>query len=183
MSLLEEIAKDVYISKNKIDAKYFIDLIEKSSEAYPFIQMETRPHLAMRLPLNFNVNDTSACINLRYEVYKMIMPVIIEYINKNNLEHMYNRKDYMLAYKLLPEKAMGPHVDNTKRDSNHFICIAYINSDFEGGELIFNDLGLTYKPSDGDVILFKASLLHQVIPIKSGTRYNIVYGMIDDESL
>jgi hypothetical protein len=182
MSLLKEIAKDVYVSKNKIDVSYFIKLIEESSKAYPFTEVDRKPHLTMTLPLNFNVEDTSACINLRYEVYKMIMPVVIEHMNKNNLEHMYNKRQVMLVSKLLPHKAMLPHVDNKNKDSNHFICMVYINSNFDGGELHFNDLDLTYTPSDGDVVLFRASLLHEVFPVKNGIRYSVSYGITDDEN-
>lgn len=183
MALLEEIAKDVYISRNKIDTANFIKLIEEASKAYPFVQLETRPYLGMNLPLNFNVQDTSACINLRYEVLKILMPSVIEYVNKNNLEHMFHKKEIMVFFKLLPGQGMEPHVDDMNKESNHFMCLLYINSDFEGGELIFHESDLTYKPNDGDIIFFKASLSHEVKPVKNGVRYNIAYGLIDEKTL
>lgn len=61
-----------------------------------------------------------------------------------------------------------------------YICVlssvGYINDDYEGGELHFDKLGLTFKPKAGDLYLFPSSYIysHAAMPVKSGTKYSIV---------
>lgn len=61
-----------------------------------------------------------------------------------------------------------------------YICVlssvGYINDDYEGGELHFDKLGLTFKPKAGDLYLFPSSYIysHAAMPVTSGTKYSIV---------
>jgi hypothetical protein len=61
-----------------------------------------------------------------------------------------------------------------------YICVlssvGYINDDYEGGELHFDKLGLTFKPKAGDLYLFPSSYIysHSANPVTSGTKYSIV---------
>jgi len=54
--------------------------------------------------------------------------------------------------------------------------IFYLNDDYEGGELEFTKLQITYKPKKGDIIAFPSyyEYSHRVHPIKRGTRYALV---------
>jgi len=54
--------------------------------------------------------------------------------------------------------------------------IFYLNDDYEGGELEFTKLQITYKPKKGDIIAFPSyyEYSHRVHPIKQGTRYALV---------
>jgi predicted 2-oxoglutarate/Fe(II)-dependent dioxygenase YbiX len=54
--------------------------------------------------------------------------------------------------------------------------IFYLNDDYEGGELEFTKLQITYKPRKGDIIAFPSyyEYSHRVHPIKQGTRYALV---------
>ena len=46
-------------------------------------------------------------------------------------------------------------------------------SDFEGGEIIYPNLGITYKPEAGDVVIHSAftPYEHGTLPVTSGVRY------------
>ena len=69
-----------------------------------------------------------------------------------------------------------------------FTFILYLNDDYIGGELEFDKLGMQIKPSAGDAYLWKnvkAETIddyfipdelssHSSLPIKEGTKYNIV---------
>lgn len=54
--------------------------------------------------------------------------------------------------------------------------IFYLNEEFGGGELEFEDLGLTIKPKRGMMVVFPSyyEFAHQVHPVTWGHRYSIV---------
>ena len=54
--------------------------------------------------------------------------------------------------------------------------LAYINSDFEGGELVFPNFRFGLKPARGMVVAFPSDgrYLHWAKPVTAGTRYAIV---------
>lgn len=69
---------------------------------------------------------------------------------------------------------MGPHFDG--QDGNKdlaFSLVAYINDDYEGGEISFPKHNVTIKPKAGSLIMFPSQepYIHEVKPITSGTRY------------
>jgi hypothetical protein len=94
-----------------------------------------------------------------------------------------NKKDknqYLLNTSTIPLKkwnqgqSMGPHFDG--QDGNKslaFSLVAYINDDYEGGEISFPNQNVTIKPKAGSLIMFPSQepFLHEVKPIISGTRY------------
>lgn len=49
--------------------------------------------------------------------------------------------------------------------------VIYLNNDYEGGEISYPDLGISYKPSPGDLIIHNARIAHEVKEVISGTRY------------
>lgn len=69
------------------------------------------------------------------------------------------------------------HYDCGPKQSHRvFSIICYLNDDYEGGELEFPYLDLTYKPSAGDVIVFPSNYTfsHIAHPVTSGTKYSLV---------
>ena len=54
--------------------------------------------------------------------------------------------------------------------------VAYINEDYEGGELYFPRFDLTIKPKAGDVVIFPSTYIyeHASNDMVSGTKYSIV---------
>jgi predicted 2-oxoglutarate/Fe(II)-dependent dioxygenase YbiX len=55
-------------------------------------------------------------------------------------------------------------------------CIAYLNSDYEGGEIEFVNFGVKIKPQPGMLIIFPSNFAYRHIahPVTSGTKYNLV---------
>lgn len=179
MKLLSKISENVFLHNFDKANHNMISLIESCSDHYPFETVERRPHLTMEFPTVFDKRDSFNALSLREDIYSIIMPVIKEYVQENNLSHMYPKKDFITISKLLPGPGMDPHVDNINKNSNHFICMFYLNDDFDGGEIYFPDIELKYKPKSGDVLLYKASIRHQVLPVTKGVRYSIGYGLTD----
>jgi hypothetical protein len=55
-------------------------------------------------------------------------------------------------------------------------AVGYLNNDYIGGELNFDKLDFTYKPSSGDVVVFLSDepYSHASLPVKSGIKYSVV---------
>jgi hypothetical protein len=77
-----------------------------------------------------------------------------------------------------------PHADNWRpvagggREPNHTphrdaSAIYYLNDEFEGGEVVFADHGLTVKPRRGLLLAFPSDHWHEVLPVRSGVRYTM----------
>jgi len=71
-------------------------------------------------------------------------------------------------------QSMGPHFDGQDGHTElAFSLVAYINDDYEGGEISFPNHNITIKPKAGSMIMFPSQepFIHEVKPIISGTRY------------
>lgn len=73
---------------------------------------------------------------------------------------------------------MPPHQDDRHPDGSphntpwrEWASITYLNDDYEGGEIYFPDIGLTYKPVAGTLLFFEGSLRHGVRAVAQGVRY------------
>lgn len=69
---------------------------------------------------------------------------------------------------------MGPHFDGQDKNKDlAFSLVAYINDDYQGGEISFPNHNVTIKPKAGSLIMFPSQepYIHEVKPIVSGTRY------------
>lgn len=68
------------------------------------------------------------------------------------------------------------HIDDGKKYPRTVSVSAYLNDDYDGGEIEFNHFGISHKPTAGDIIVFSSShpYMHRVKPVLSGTRYAVV---------
>ena len=68
------------------------------------------------------------------------------------------------------------HIDDGKKYPRTVSVSAYLNDNYDGGEIEFPHFGIKHKPSSGDVIVFSSSYpyLHKVHPTKNGIRYAVV---------
>lgn len=72
-------------------------------------------------------------------------------------------------------RAMGPHVDFYGGDGPQPVIsvVAYLNDDYEGGEIEFKDQNIKIKPEAGSIVIFpsKEPYYHASLPVKSGIKY------------
>jgi predicted 2-oxoglutarate/Fe(II)-dependent dioxygenase YbiX len=101
-----------------------------------------------------------------------------------------------LSFPVYPEtvilSALGPggyhprHADNCQQDASGrwvpdhtpqrvVTAIYYLNSDFDGGEIVFEREGLAIKPRAGVLLAFPSDRhhVHEVLPVRRGMRYTI----------
>jgi hypothetical protein len=70
---------------------------------------------------------------------------------------------------------LGPHGDINQDFQNEFSFVVYLNDDYEGGELKFNDKDITIKPKAGSVVGFRSLEIHESLPTTSGIKWHIPY--------
>jgi hypothetical protein len=99
-------------------------------------------------------------------------------------------EDYRKEHKIMPLKyweafnfikyGPGQHFMEHHDHGHSYNCtvslVAYVNDDYEGGELFFRLQGLKVKPEAGDLFIFPSNFMypHQAMPVTSGTKYSIV---------
>lgn len=75
---------------------------------------------------------------------------------------------------------VGEHFDVHSDHGFSYICtvstVAYLNDDYEGGELWFKHLDQTIKPEAGDIVVFPSTFIyaHASLPVKTGIKYSAV---------
>lgn len=106
-------------------------------------------------------------------------------LNSNNAWWKYDIthsvQSEFLIYK--PEGHYNSHVDTEHKHGNDcrkLTALAFLNTDFEGGEFYINGDGIKLYPQikKGDVIVFPSYLIHGVEPVLKGTRYSCVAWML-----
>lgn len=78
-------------------------------------------------------------------------------------------------HRIRQNRRMEAHTDiNENKIYNlpiQYGCVIYLNDDYLGGEINYPDIGLSIKPKKGSLIVHKAKYLHEILEVKSGTRY------------
>lgn len=73
---------------------------------------------------------------------------------------------------------MGSHVDFN--EDNYYLAytiVVYLNDDYQGGELYFNELDITIKPEAGSIIMYPSSApySHQSLKVLKGRKMLITH--------
>lgn len=63
------------------------------------------------------------------------------------------------------------NIDDPEDGIKGYVGVYYLNDDFKGGELYFDDLNLEYKPVAGTLIVFPTHLWHRIRTVEEGNRY------------
>lgn len=76
------------------------------------------------------------------------------------------------VHRFVVGKGMGNHTDNVVNPDIKYGVVAYLNDDYEGGEICYPDLDIKVKPKARSIVIHKGDLVHYVSPVLSGnTRY------------
>ena len=80
----------------------------------------------------------------------------------------------LLRYK--PDDYVKKHVDTSSEQHRTLSCSLILNDDYDGGEISFFDGEVKPDLKRGDLLVFPSSFTypHEVLPVKSGTRYSII---------
>jgi hypothetical protein len=89
----------------------------------------------------------------------------------NILPHSITRNYCIRKYRVGGK--MGPHIDRNilnPKNSMDWTSLIYLNDEYEGGEIVFDDLGYSIKPSAGSVVFLPCLTSHSVNEILSGNK-------------
>lgn len=173
-----ESVNDVSIIQTNINCNQIIDLIESIAfSEHPFEKVENRPHLTCYIPLDGNTLDHEYTNVLKAQIKFLVYPYINKYIEKHGLESLKSRPN-ILGSKLLAGNEMPAHIE-CDEDNRTFFFDLYLNENYEGGSLYFDDLNLIIKPKTGMLIISPGKYKHGVTKLISGTRYSIGSGFFE----
>ena len=89
----------------------------------------------------------------------------------NVMPHLITRNYCIRKYRI--GGAMGPHIDRNilnPKNTMDWTSLIYLNDDYEGGEIVFDELGYSIKPSAGSVIFLPCLTSHSVNEVLSGNK-------------
>jgi hypothetical protein len=117
---------------------------------------------------------TKNILDIYGKVYNGLKKCLTDYEQLWNL-----RMEYIEAFnfvKYTPGKYFKVHNDDGPYYSCTVSAVFYLNDDYEGGELLFNRQGISFKPKAGDLVLFPSTFTyeHSSEPIISGNKYCVV---------
>ena len=156
------------IIENFIDSKDADDLINFFNKNQNLCYDMEEEHKDRNIHYSF-IKDEKVKKLLNYYAYKNIIFI----------DHIYKTKTKLWGEMRLcrwkPGDSMGMHVDRnteTRNNNVNFSSLAYLNDDYEGGELVFRDKEL--KMPKLSCIVFESHLHpHAVKEIKKNNRYTI----------
>jgi len=108
------------------------------------------------------------------EVVISIGSCVEDYLKKYNISLEYMEAVNFVKY------GVGEHFDVHSDHGFSYTCtvstVAYLNDNYEGGELWFNHLDQKIKPETGDIVVFPSTFIysHASLPVKSGVKYSAV---------
>ena len=99
---------------------------------------------------------------------------IKDYQRQYNIEMNYMEAINFVKY------GEGQHFQIHSDHGFSYVCaissVVYLNDEYEGGELYFNNFDIKFKPERGDIVLFPSSFIysHASLPVSSGVKYSAV---------
>ena len=124
---------------------------------------------------NLDKEESTIILNEIWQnVYDAQLPAVKDYSKMYTIEMNYWEAMNFIKY------GPGQHFQEHADHGWSYICtvslVAYPNDDYEGGELSFGKLGISFKPKAGDLYLFPSTYLfsHRAMPVTSGIKYSIV---------
>jgi len=138
---------------------------------------EYRSSLGMSLvPLMGNevVEELKEAREELVSVFSGIDECVWDYREINSLELARSEPFTILKYSDNAE--YRTHWDSSPSNGRVLSLVAYMNDDYEGGELDFPLYGVSVKPENGMVLLFPSGFQHKhtARPVTSGTKYSFV---------
>lgn len=109
----------------------------------------------------------------------IIAPRVTEEISKAFGTRATNREFYgLLCYDSKTKGHVLPHRDCATPETEHrrFTVSVMLNSDYQGGELRFQEYSNElYRMPRGCAVVYSSALLHEVMPVIAGVRYAIAF--------
>jgi hypothetical protein len=138
-----------------------------------FLSVSHRTQLTMKIDFYSNELESKDQLHLKNLVVSKVHPLVYKFmenlkIDKNKYIHFPN----ILSSKMVPGTDMGSHFD----PEDAVIYLLYLNDGFVGGDLVFDDLDITFTPTAGKLIIFYSKYKHHVTNLDLKHRYTLSSG-------
>lgn len=113
--------------------------------------------------------------NVHNQFNMLLLAATNVYAKKYNIHETFYHETYSLL-KYSNGQEYTEHYDGATGIGRCISCIAYLNGDYEGGEIEFVNFGVKIKPQPGMLIIFPSNFAYRHIahPVTSGVKYNLV---------
>lgn len=130
-----------------------------------------------RVEVNKDKNESRS---KAYDILNMIHEPLLEtlevWYEKTGIKKLdWISRNYTIK-KYDPGKEIVSHADRKKDNKYHtfdWTVLIYLNDDYTGGELYFDDLDISISPSAGSIIFFSTDELHTAKKVLTGNKYFI----------
>ena len=168
---MEYLDKDNQIAKFKCDKPtYLLEQILKYSDDF-----FDSPYNVKRILLPGKHSD----LNMKSIIFildDIFMTFFNLYKNELNNNNQYKSIPNYVLTKMVDNDYFDRHRDSLEEDlSKSYTLILYLNDDFSGGDLSFEN-GISIHPKAGDFIIFPDRLPHEVTKV-NGVRYTVMINM------
>ena len=123
--------------------------------------------------------ENKEIFDLLNKIESNIKTTIIENYKEYNIKiGLGNKKQISFACRT-PGYSMEDHTDWDHQENtddyirSNITSLIYLNDGYEGGEIIFSDNDLSYKPTIGTLILFPSNYKHGVLASYGENRHNL----------
>jgi 2OG-Fe(II) oxygenase superfamily len=132
-----------------------------------------------------SINDKITRYKTLYVLNSLKMSISMSFDEYQKM-HKFRKDDYFIDFNKVNIRSwegpgMGLHLD-TYESPVKFTIITYLNDDYEGGEIVFPNQGISLKPKAGSTLIFPTGepYSHKVNPILSGKRYTFPVSIYDN---
>jgi hypothetical protein len=172
----QELVKNIEdLLNNSNDAQWSPSRIIRSPEEGYVVDKSIRDNLYFWLNYNLDYEKETKLkmIRLNSMIDTAILPSLFDYQSKYGVQ-IKSRDPYELL-KYYEDNHLSSHTDDGGDNHSRVSLLFYINDDYEGGEIVFEYLNVSYSPKVGDIIIFPSSYIyrHHVNKVTKGVRYCI----------
>ncbi len=138
-------------------------------------------NLSIRNCYSFGLNFFTGCdeddpsMKLRALLDSTLPSVIKKFTSHYGMHKLVKNHDWIVL-KYDKSNFFKNHIDDGPAFSRTLSVLIYLNDEYTGGELVFDNFDVSYRPSAGDVVMFSSAFpyRHRVEEITDGVRYVIV---------
>ena len=141
---------------------------------------EVRTNMSMYLGVYPEVKDQNSPLNIlntiNKELHSCFSACVKHYSEQFCFEIDTEKSKGYTVLKYSTGQQYVNHLDRSERTPRTVSAVGYLNDEYVGGEINFDKINFTYKPSAGDIVVFNSDepYSHASLPISEGVKYAVV---------
>lgn len=143
------------------------------------IYQDLRTNSFFDITYGANLGDV-VCQNINNQFHLSLLATTSSYLEQYQInEYMFHGNYHLLKY--TAGSQYKKHYDGGTETGRCLSALAYLNDNYEGGEIEFPVFGIKIKPKAGSIILFPSNFpyAHIAHPVIEGVKYALVTWILD----